>query len=123
MQCEALNLRQRLHDFKREHMARKLAENMEKLQSDEVYAVDYDGEGVTAENDSANAGRYVVTLWSFGEKKERHTNRTAAEAAQAVADFVAVYVPARVWISQRYLLHTFKTHEISYYRTSENSQL
>lgn len=123
MQCEALNLRQRLHDFKREHMARKLAENMEKLQSDEVYAVDYDGEGVTAENDSANAGRYVVTLWSFGEKKERHTNRTAAEAAKAVADFVAVYVPARVWISQRYLLHTFKTDEIPYYSESDKSPI
>ena len=123
MQCEALNLRQRLHDFKREHMARKLAENMEKLQSDEVYAVDYDGEGVTAENDSANAGRYVVTLWSFGEKKERHTNRTAAEAAQDVADFVAVYVPAMVWISQRYLLHTFKTDEIPYYSGSEKSPI
>ena len=123
MQCESLNLRQRLHDFKREHMARQMAEKVAKLQAGEVYAVDYDGEGVTAENDSANAGRYVVTFWSYGEMKERQTDRTAAEAAQAVADFVAVYVPAMVWTSHRNLLHTFNTDEIPYYRTSEKSQL
>lgn len=123
MQCEALNLRQRLHDFKREHIARQMAEKVANLKEGEVYAVDYDGEGVTAEIDSANAGRYVVTLWRFGEMNERHTNRTAAEAAQAVADFVAVYVPASVWISQRYLLHTFKIDEIPYYSESEKSPI
>lgn len=123
MQCEALNLRQRLHDFKREHMARQMAEKLANLKEGEVYAVDYDGEGVTAEIDRANTGRYEVTFWSFGEKKERHTNRTAAEAAQDVADFVAVYVPARVWISQKYLLHTFKSDEIPYYRGPEKSPI
>lgn len=123
LQCESLNLRQRLHDLKREHMARQMAEKVAKLQAGEVYAVDYDGEGVTAENDSANAGRYVVTFWSYGEMKERHTNRTAAEAAQAVADFVAVNVPARVWNSPRCLLHTFKADEIPYYSGSEKSPI
>lgn len=123
LQCESLNLRQRLHDLKREHMARQMAEKVAKLQAGEVYAVDYDGEVVTAENDSANAGRYVVTFWSYGEMKERHTNRTAAEAAQAVADFVAVNVPARVWTSQRCLLHTFKADEFPYYSGSEKSPI
>lgn len=123
LQCESLNLRQRLHDFKREHMARQMAEKVAKIQAGEVYAVDYDGEGVTVENDSANASRYVVTFWSYGEMKERHTDRTAAEAAQAVADFVAVNIPARVWTSQRSLLHTFKTDELPYYSGSEKSPI
>ena len=108
LRCESLNLRQRLHDLKREHMARQITEKVAKLKAGEVYAVDYDGDGVTAENDSANAGRYVVTFWNYGETKERHTDRTAAEAAQAVADFVAVNIPAKVWASQRCLLHTFR---------------
>ena len=108
LRCESLNLRQRLHDLKREHMARQMTEKVAKLKAGEVYAVDYDGDGVTAENDSANAGRYVVTFWSYGKMKERHTDRTAAEAAQAVADFVAVNIPAMVWASQRCLLHTFR---------------
>ena len=109
LRCESLNLRQRLHDLKREHMARQMTEKVAKLKAGEVYAVDYDGDGVTAENDSASAGRYVVTFWSYGEMNERHTGRTAAEAAQAVTDFVAVNIPAKVWASQRCLLHTFRS--------------
>lgn len=119
--CEALNLRKRLFDFKREHMARQMAKEVAKLHAGEVYAVDYDGDGVTVEHDSANDSRYVVTYWNCDGRKERHTDRTAAEAAQDVADFVLVNIPAKEWISQMLLLHTFKAEDLPYYSGSEKS--
>jgi len=121
--ADALNLRAKLFDLKRDHMARHEVATLEAMKAGELYAVEYEGESVTVEPDSANAGRFVATWWSRGAVQERHTDLAADQAARVVADFVCADIPATVWARERLLLRVLKVSELPYYSACENSPI
>ena len=107
LRCESLHLRRRVHEFKRKHIARQMAKEVAKIQAGEMLTVEYCDMVASVKIGGYGFRRYEFTLWIRNRIRERRCDLTAAEAAQAVADFVAYYVPARDRASHDCQLHTF----------------
>ena len=107
LRCESLHLRRRVHEFKRKHIARQMIEELKKIQAGAMLTVEYCDMVASVKIGGYGFSRYEFTLWIRNRIKERRCDLTAAEAAQAVADFVACYVPARARASHDCHLNTF----------------
>ena len=107
LRYESLHLRRRVHEFKRKHIARQVAKEVAKIQAGEMLTVEYRDMVASVKIGGYGFRRYEFTFWIRNRIRERRFDLTAAEAAQAVADFVACYVPARARASHDCQLHTF----------------
>lgn len=107
LRCESLHLRRRVHEFKRKHIARQMVEEVKRIQAGEMLTVEYCDMVASVKIGGYGFRRYEFTFWMRSRIRERRHDITAAEAAQAVADFVACHVPARARASHDCQLHTF----------------